>query len=69
VTTFLIFDINSKKEVTMREIDIPDELDGQEVRLEETLKHNINPPFSGKTLVVEKDKIRTFRLRTEVVET
>ena len=65
MTTFLVFSITARKEITLQEHEI---LDEDDVDLMETLKSNITPPYNGKCIIVNKDDTRIFRLRCDVVE-
>ena len=68
MTTFLVFSITARKEITLQEYEIVDEVDGEDVDILETLRSNITPPYNGKCIVVNKDDARYFRLRCDVVE-
>lgn len=66
MTTFLVFSITSRKEIELIEIEINDLAD--EIDPWEHVKQHINPPYNGRCLVVEKDNVKIFRLKTEVIE-
>lgn len=55
--------------VEVNVLDEPDVITGDEPNLMEFVMPHVKPPYNGKCYVVNKDYVRTFRLRSEVVET
>jgi hypothetical protein len=70
LSTFLIFLINARKEIEMMEVEVNDEPDETNNLPDPwfAIRPHIDPPYNGRALVVNKDDVRIFRLKTEVVE-